>query len=278
MSQNDKLLPEDYTEPRCPFCTEQYEEKPPVRSIPLDRVLSKLDGYFGVNDYVSAEKHLLYWLDEAKTGRDLRGEFSLRNELMGLYRKVGNREKALENADLAVKLTSVLQIEDSVGAATAYVNAATVYKAFGDPAKALPLFERARTVYEKNLTDDGRLGGLYNNMALAYVDLKMFPEALGLYGKALGVMSKVKNGELEMAITHLNIANALEAEKGLEDAAEEISECLDKAEKLLETPSVPRNGYYAFVCEKCAPTFGYYGRFFYEKELKERSEKIYAGT
>ena len=39
-----------------------------------------------------------------------------------------------------------------------------------------------------------------------------------------------------------------------------------------------RDGYYAFVCEKCASVFGYYGHFAYEKELYERSRRIYEGS
>ena len=35
------------------------------------------------------------------------------------------------------------------------------------------------------------------------------------------------------------------------------------------------DGYYAFVCEKCASVFGYYGRFVYEGELLERARRIY---
>ena len=50
---------------------------------------------------------------------------------------------------------------------------------------------------------------------------------------------------------------------------------LNRAEALLQTPEVPHNGYYAFVCEKCAPTFRYFGRFAYADELKQRSDEIY---
>ena len=42
------------------------------------------------------------------------------------------------------------------------------------------------------------------------------------------------------------------------------------------TPGLPRNGYYAFVCEKCAPTFDYFGRFAFAAELRAVSEEIYA--
>ena len=195
---------------------------------------------------------------------------------MGLYRKTGNREKALENVKETLALIEKTGIGHTVSAGTAYVNAGTVYKSFKMADKALPFFEKAAEIYEKELPEnDGRLGGLYNNMALALADVRKFSAARESYRKALAVMAKVEHGEPERAITCLNLANLAEAEYGLEAAADEISALLSEAEKLLDTPSVPRNGYYAFVCEKCAPTFGYYGYFAYEAELKERVRKIY---
>ena len=88
-------------------------------------------------------------------------------------------------------------------------------------------------------------------------------------------MSSVQKGELEIAITHLNIASTAEAEKGLVDADEEIQSRLQKASALLDIYKNDTDGYYAFVCEKCASVFGYYGHFLYEKELKERAKNIY---
>ena len=38
---------------------------------------------------------------------------------------------------------------------------------------------------------------------------------------------------------------------------------------------MPRDGYYAFVCEKCAPTFDYYGYFLIADDLNERAKAIY---
>ena len=138
-----------------------------------------------------------------------------------------------------------------------------------------PLFERAKKVYETELDPyDTRLGGLYNNMALALVDLKRFDEADRLYRKAIEIMSNNDGGDLEVAITYLNIATAAEAEYGLLDADEKISALLDKAKDILENHA-QKDGYYAFVCEKCASVFGYYGHFVYQNELSERARRIY---
>jgi len=243
--------------------------------ISKDRILSKLDEYLHKNDYVSAERHLLYWLEEALVNRDMQTELLVRNELMGLYRKLGKQEEALLCVSAALERIEERQIACQVGAATTFLNCATVYKAFGLSEKAIPLFETAQKVYEKELEPhDDRLAGLYNNMALALVDLKRFEEARALYKKAISILQERKDGELEIAITYLNLASAAESELGLEDAAETIDAFAKKAEAILEAHT-PRDGYYAFVCEKCATVFDYYGYFYYAKELADRARRIY---
>lgn len=246
--------------------------------ISVDRILAKLDEHLHRNDYPAAERHLIYWLNEAEQNSDLRTALLVRNELMGLYRKLGRRKEALDCASTALAAIKAHGIAHQVGAATTYLNAATVYKAFGMAEDALPLFEHAKAVYETELEKtDSRLGGLYNNMALALVDLGRFSEANDLYEKAISIMSKSEGGTLEVAITYLNMASAKEAEMGLEHAQEVIADYLKKAEDLLEGHD-GRDGYYAFVCEKCASVFDYYGHFFYAKELTARARRIYEGA
>lgn len=266
----------DYTDPICPFCTDQFKKQPPVRPIPTQRVLEKLDEHLGRNDYDSAERHLLYWLDEAKDGRDKHGMLTVENELMGLYRKTNRKENALESVRKALDLIDELKLGSAVVAGTTFTNAATVYKAFAMPEESIELFEKAKEIYEKELqSDDPRLGGLYNNLGLTLTDLKRFDEAEEYYNKAINVMSNNKNGELEIAITYLNLCDLNEAKLGSEQSEKIIDEYIEKAYELLNRDYLPRNGYYAFVCEKCAPTFGYFGRFLYQKELSDRARSIY---
>jgi len=280
MSEEKQPVPmdvTDYTDPQCPFCVDQYTTDN-VRPIDVQRVITKLDEYLSHNDYAAAERHLLYWLEEAKQGNDLRGEMSLREECMGLYRKLGKGEEAQANAARAIRLIDMLELRGTVSAATALLNAATVYKAFGKAADGIPLFEEARAVYEEKLpADDSRVAGLYNNYALALADLNRYADARELYRKALSVLAKVPGSEPEQAITELNLATLAEAEYGLEKGEEEIETRLGNAEKLLLGSDLPQDGNYAFVAEKCASVFGYYGWFAVEAELKDRSARIYGG-
>ena len=284
------LKPEDYAEPRCVLCDEPYGKAPEVIAIPQQRVIAKMDDYMSRRDYAGAERHLLYWLEEARLGHDLRGMLLVENELTGHFRKTGERDKALSHGEAALRLLEELDFTGTISSGTTYTNVATACNAFGENERALELFEKAREVYESHpRTDKSLLGGLYNNLGLTCVSLERFAEASALYEKALACMKQVPGGELEQAITYLNMADAKEAELGPEEAEGQIGELLDTAYALLLGAAVLESGryvpadpgaawdegYYAFVCEKCAPTFSYYGYFLAAEELFRRAKEIY---
>lgn len=255
---------------------DKYEIGMCGESLPLRRILNKLSEYENRGDRESAIKHMQYWANEAVCSGDAKSLFTIKNELMGLYRINGRREEALSAAEETLKTGEQLHLSGTEAYGTALLNAATVYKAFGLSKKALPLFRRAEEIFINNLEpNDAKTGGLYNNMALCFADLDMFDEAEHAYKKAIDIMSVNVNGQLEAAVSWLNLADLYEKREGAVNAEGKISQCLDAAEKLLEDESLPRNGYYAFVLEKCAPVFDYYGRFVYAKEKKDEAKRIY---
>ncbi|MBR1822320.1 MAG: tetratricopeptide repeat protein [Clostridia bacterium] len=257
--------------------SEIYGKYDRVRAIPQQRVIEKMDAYMDRRDYAGAERHLLYWLEEARMGGDLRGMLMVRNELVGHYRKTEEWEKAMASADAALELLERLDFDNTISAGTTYVNIATMLNAYGDNARAIEYFEKARPLYEQSAaTRPALLGGLYNNMALTCVSLKRFDEADALYDLAMDQMAKCQNGALEQAVTCLNRANLVEDRDGLEAGEHAIYELLEQASALLRTPELPRDGYYAYVCEKCAPTYDYYGWFAEASALNEEAERIYA--
>lgn len=268
-----KSMSKDH-EPVSDFFAERPEPQA-ASPIPAARIRERVDALAAKKDYDGAARLLEYWLADARAARDLRGEFVVLNEMMGVYRKMDDREKARAGADAALALIPVLGFGETVSAGTAYVNAGTVYDFCGDAEKALTFFAEARRIYEKSLDPgDERLGGLYNNMALALADRRRFDEALRFYAMALDVMRRQPSGKLEQAITYLNMADAVAAADGMEAQEETISGYLQTAETLLSDPATARNGYYAFVCEKCAPVFAYYGWFQTAAELERTAAAI----
>lgn len=265
------LNKDDYEEPRCPL------SKPTdVTPIPTGRVIEKLDIYLNRKDYPAAERHLSYWLTEARMGNDRRGVLTILNEQIGLYRKTGKELPCLTAIKDACELLEDPEFEGMVTKGTTLVNAATGYAAFRKFREAQPLYQAARVMYEAHLDPcDGRLGGLYNNMALTETALSHYAEARELFQKALSIMAQNEHGQGEMAITYCNLADLASAELGPEKAKPFIDDCMKKAMVLIHTESLPRNGYYAFICEKCAPVFGHYGYGIIEKELMQKAREIY---
>ncbi len=269
----------DYKEPRCPLSSAKdfYYPKAdaPAGRIPVDRVIDKIDALFAKNDYLGAGKLLVYWRDEAVALRDKRGELAMESELVGYYRKQNEREAGLVSVARALALAEELGQGEMASGATIFINCATAYKAFGMAAEALPLYRRAESIYQKVLaSEDARFGALYNNMALALADLGRVEEAEAAYLSALSVVEKIPGGEAESAITYINLAHMYE----VCGKREKIDACMNQAYTCLMSEHLPHDGYYAFVLEKCAPSFGYFGNTAAYEQLKKESERIYAGN
>ncbi len=344
---NHTIGPADYAEPRCPLGGETYASAPASIPVPQRRIIEKMDEYMSRRDYAGAERHLLYWLEEAKLGADARGELMIRGELIGHFRKTGNREAALREVDAALALLKRMDFENSISAGTTYVNSATALSAFGEHERALSLFENARRIYESTPgTAAELLGGLYNNMALDLAALGRYAEAERLYDLAMEKMLGVPGGGLEAAITCLNRADLLEQAGGEETEAQDgadaagpqdsadaapqdgaaapqdslqgsasavpqdgaaspqgslqgsasavpqgsaaprrageaetdarITALCEEAVRLLKETDAPKDGYYAFVLEKCAPALDHHGFFLDAEELRAESARIYA--
>lgn len=265
------LKKEDYEEPCCPL-----NMHPEVTRIPLGRALERLDSLLAKRDFSGAERHLLYWIAEADAANDTQGKLSLINEQIGFYRKQGEKDKCFSALKAALRLQGEIGLEDTVTGATTFLNAATGYKAFGAADMALPLYEKARVIYERELSpNDERLAGLYNNMALALLDLSKYLDAEELFTRAIMILEKQEFHKAEIAISYLNLADLITAQYGSESGEGCINNYLDMAEAALDAEGIPRDGYYAFVCEKCAPIFGFYNRPESEQKYAEIAREIY---
>ena len=110
-------------------------------------------------------------------------------------------------------------------------------------------------------------------MALSRSDVGDYSGALKDFQKALAVMAKQDQGEKEQAVTWLNIADLYELRDGTE-GSQEIDRCVSEAEQLLESRKLVHDADYAFVLEKCAPVFDYYGHFYYAEVCRTRAAAI----
>ena len=262
--RNDDFFEELSLYDGCAVCGNYKGEDNSRGRIDASRMIARLDACFEENDLAEAERVLEYWRAEARSLGDMRGELAVVSEALGLYRKTGNRDKALAAVGDALALIEALDNKSTVSAATVLLNAATTLKAFGKAEEALPHYEDALGVYRESLpADDPRLGGFYNNYGLALADLGRKNEAEAAYQNALDIMEGKGKGLLEAAVTYLNLAHLYELWQD-----EKIYPALCAAYGLLCAPSIKHDGYFRFTLSKCIPSFHHFGLFEEEAALR----------
>ena len=111
--------------------------KEPIGTIPIVRVIDKIDEMFEKDDLQGAKRVLEYWEKEAKGLNDTKGLLEVLSEQIGLYRKLGDKEKGLAAVDEALAILACSGTCSSVGDATIYLNCATTMKAFGKAKEAI---------------------------------------------------------------------------------------------------------------------------------------------
>ena len=89
----------------------------------MERIINRLDMLVEKKDYEGAKELLAYWLQDAKEKENYRGLLSLSNESMGFFRKTGDKEHAVNCAETALRLIERLGMEETITAATTYINA-----------------------------------------------------------------------------------------------------------------------------------------------------------
>lgn len=236
----------------------------------IPRVIEKLDAYIANGENDRAESHLKYWLEESRQTKNFRLELALLNEMMGFYRKNHKREEAVSAAETGICRVESYELHDDGQGIATFVNAATVYKEFGNLEAALENYRKAEEGYLKddNAYRSVNYASLCNNYASALTEAGNYAEAFERYGKALEILESAGEMKLEKAVTYLNIADMYEAKDGNVNAEKIIDEYLTKAFEILTDSGIPHDAHYRFVMSKCIPAFDYYGQFIRSGELK----------
>ena len=267
-------------EPVCCFDTREYTGEPDNRPCPrvldVPAVIKELDALYEQGREREAERFLEVRREQAAAAGDWRGELSMLSELMGQYRRSKNEDKGLRAVEDGLRIIREHNMGQTLSGATVMLNAATTMKCFGLAEESIPVFSHVCRVYAQNLDPmDYRFAGLYNNMALSCADAVHYEEAERYYKLAMEIMARLPAGENEIAVTLCNMAELYDRQ---DHEDERIGQCMERAWEVLNTPGLARDGYHAFSISKCAPSFDYFGYFLWARELKERAEKIYAGT
>lgn len=273
------LEPEDYKEPPCLLdmgqCACGDGNCSCSQRIPLEEIIARCDELFNAEKSAELGEFLRHWRQEARKLKDLKGELSILSELMGHYRMNNDPQRGIEAVESGIGLIKKLGLSGELSAGTILLNGATALQSFGKVEQALSLYAESARIYERHLApEDWRFAGLYNNMAAAYSEKGEYKLAEKCYLRALDVLKSCGNLP-DSAVTCLNLAQLYRLWNNDAVLIEGMLEC---ARECFDAPDLPRDGYYAHTCRKCASGFGALGRKDIEEELNKRADDYYAGS
>ena len=247
--------------------------------IDIERFLKKLDNYFSTNDLSNACDCIDFWEKEARNAGDDRALLTILNERLGLSRRVNDSEKGLLAIEECKSLIEKLNLTNSISAATIYINAATTSSHFGKDNEGLLLYEKAKNCYiDKGQTNTYEYATLLNNSAGVLSKLKKYDDSEKNYLEAIDILKRLGNRDGEIALSLVMLAHiTFDRSDAPDDSVyEKVENLLDESIKYLKSDKIVRDGNFAFILDKCAPSFDYFKRPGQAKAMRKLAKEIYS--
>ncbi|MBR3391950.1 MAG: tetratricopeptide repeat protein [Firmicutes bacterium] len=207
------------------------------------QILAQADALFAAGNREDAVALLENAYGQARREGDWQTRLTLVNELMGYWRATGRFDWAWAFADEARQLLEEHGLARTLAGVTTVLNVATVFRAERRPLEALALYREVEQVYlAENLQADCRLGGLYNNMAVASLEAGEMQQALTCARAAVAALAGAEDAAGERATVYANLAAVLmQADPPAFDEAET---CIQQSLSLFreEDPANPHYG------------------------------------
>lgn len=246
-------------------------------TVNVRRFIQKLDECFFANDLTAAKELIIYWSAEARRLGDDRGLLSVVNESLGLTRRTNDKEAGLAACREAEELINRLGLSDAPSAADIYVNIATTLSCFGETAEGLSRYDRAECLMRENgKTETYDYAALLNNKAASMEALGRLDEAETCYRAAVDILRREGEHDGDIAVTLIGLAHLVYDRNGADWQQSEA--LLDEAWEYLNSPRQTRDGNYAYILTKCAPSLRYFHREVEAEALEAVAREIYGGA
>ena len=246
-----------------------------VNRIEVSRFIHQIDTCFNRYDMKTARDCIRYWESEARNIGDDRGLLTVLNEAIGFYRRTQKKGKALTAMQESIGLVEKLGLEESLSGSTIYINAATTLSFFGEEEQGLLLYEKASKCYEAlQKTDSYEYAALLNNKAGTLNALHRYDEAEQDWLHAIWILKEIGNHAGDIAISLIMLAH-LTFDRD-HTAYEKVESLVDEAWDYINSDDQPKDGNYAYVLRKCAPSFDYFQRHEEAQAMREVAKEIYS--
>ena len=231
----------------------------------IENVLQKFDEMLEQGQMQAAVDYLEKKAAESIEDGCSSSAITIFNELEGIWRVAGQKEKSYAAAETALGLISSCRLDGTIGHATTLLNYATAKTAFGEAEESIGLYERVKEIYDAQLrADDYRYAALYNNMAQSLLRMNDAKRAGEYFAKSLAMLEKMEDVRSETATCRANLAICLMAQKKFDDARENLEKSEDLFASLPGDPHadsmLATRGQLEYMLGRFAEAAGYYKR------------------
>lgn len=200
----------------------------------IEDILKCYDNMFGVNSLDEIEQYLVDNIAIARESQDKACEFTLLSEIIGFCRDTTQMDKAVRYCDELFARMRSMGIEGTVEYATACLNIANAYRAFGLHTDSMLLYIEVLKIYDKHYKGtEFDYASLYNNWSLLYQEMGELALAMDMLYKALKIVDTYQDALIPQATTRTNLAVTLIG-LGEDDFYDEAMEHLNKAIDIFE--------------------------------------------
>lgn len=193
--------------------------------IDIKKFYEGLDIMFQRRDKRETREYMESWLREAEGKNDLRGIIAVSNELGGLYRAIGETNKAKALYATVLQGLTTLGLDKTEHFATALINTGDVYVYTWEYEEALNCFMAARTILiECGLAGDYRMAALCNNISMVYRNTSRYDKAEEALDIAFNIIKGLPQCRDELATTYVNLGELQIKQNKLEMAMQSFQE------------------------------------------------------
>lgn len=200
----------------------------------IGRILQEIDVLYSQQKVEEVEELVLEKIAEFKQNKEIYPTIMLINELLGIYREKGDKQKALDSCSEVLAIFSDNNMPKDENYATTLLNVATAYRVFGDYDLAKNYYNDCIEIYNKTIDkNDFRLASLYNNLSLLFVEKNEPKKAIENIEKSLDILYNNQDVEVPIATANTSLAqiymgmNDIELAKKHIDIALKIYEGFD---------------------------------------------------
>lgn len=244
------------------------------KQINIQEFVAQLDTCFNRNDMRAARDCIEQWEQRARQIGDKKGLLSVLNEAVGFYRRSKKKSRAIAAMEESLSLVEELGIQHTRSGATILINSATTQSFFGRQEEGLALYKKAASYYEETgQTESYEYATLLNNSAGVLYDLQRYDEAEENWAKAVDILKRLGHHDGDIAISLVMLAHVnYDRDNTTQETVERL---LDEAWDYINSEDQVRDGNYAYVLRKCAPSYDYFQRPIEAQALRDVAKEIY---